>query len=93
MSSPVVDRSLSRASLTLTIKVDGAPAVHFTYDHTRPFEQASVTVLDQITSAPWSFEVVVLQASAFLFNYWIDRDKWPAELRAPCAGRTKGGET
>ncbi|HKC73063.1 MAG TPA: hypothetical protein VKF37_02545 [Chloroflexota bacterium] len=88
MSPSFIDRALPSASLMLTVKLDGAPAVHLVYDHTRPFQETAVTVLDQSRSGPaWSFEDVVWQALAFLFDYWLDRRKWPAELRSPCAGR------
>src|SRR5437016_6259697 len=52
MSTSFVDRALPSASLMLTVKVEGAPAVHLVYDHTRPFQETTVTVLDQATSAP-----------------------------------------
>jgi hypothetical protein len=41
---------------------------------------------------PLDFEDVVLQASLFLTSYMYERDAWPAELRAPGAGRTKTAE-
>ena len=93
MNPSFVDRALPCASLTLTVKVDGAPAVHFTYDHSRPFEETAVTVLDQNTREPWSFREVVWQALVFLLNYWASRSRWPAEMRSPDAGRRKSDET
>jgi hypothetical protein len=36
----------------LTVKVDGLPAVHFTYDRARACVETAVTVLDQAPSAP-----------------------------------------
>jgi hypothetical protein len=92
MNAPLVDRSLPSASLTLTVKVQGMPAVHFTYDHTRATEETAVTVLDQNMTTPWSFREVVWQALVFLLNYWAARHKWPAELRAPGAGRSKADQ-
>lgn len=90
MSPSFVDRSLPSASLMLTVKVEGMPAVHLVYDHTRPFAQAAVTVLDQAGSGPaWNYEDVVWQGLVFLLNYWHERRNWPAELRTPCAGRQK----
>ena len=92
MSPSFVDRALPSASLMLTIKVDGLPGVHLVYDHTRPFEESTVTVLDQTTSAPWNFEEVIFQALDFLLAYWGKQHKWPAELRSPCAGRPRAAE-
>lgn len=88
MTASFVDRALPSASLLLTIKVEGEPAVHFAYDRDRAFEDTAVTVLDQGRSGPaWSFEDVVWQALVFLLNYWHARSRWPAELRSPSAGR------
>src|SRR5438067_2347932 len=67
MTTSVVARALQSASLTLTVRVEGMPAVHFTYDHTRPFKETAVTIVDQSASGPaWSFEEVVWQALSFL---------------------------
>jgi hypothetical protein len=93
MSTSFIDRALPSASLTLTVKVEGMPAVHFTYDHSRAVEETAVTVLDQNTSGPWSFRETVWQALVFLLNYWASRSRWPAELRSPCAGRRKTDES
>ena len=80
-------------ALTLTLKTAGAPAVHLTYDPERPIQESSVTVLDQgRVTGPWSFEDVVKGAVAFLFLYMCEECRWPAELRAPCAGRRKADE-
>jgi hypothetical protein len=87
--------SIPRASLTLTIKLEGQPAVHFTYDRSRRFAQSTVTILDQaghLNAAPLDLEDVVWQAGLFLMNYLTERGQWPAELRAPGAGRTKAGQ-
>jgi hypothetical protein len=72
----------------LTIKVAGQPAVHLAYDRARRFEETAVTILDQAgAAAPLDFYDVVWQALLFLMNYFSERDQWPAELRAPSAGR------
>ena len=81
-------------ALTLTIKTAGIPAVHLTYDPERPIAESAVTVLDQRRASPdgWSFEDVVKDALVFLLLSVKDQDLWPAELRAPCAGRAKTDE-
>jgi hypothetical protein len=80
-------------AVTLTIKTPGAPAVHLTYDPERPYHEAGVTVLDQSGGwGTWSFNDVVKNGFVFLLRYIRDQCKWPAELRAPCAGRTKADQ-
>jgi hypothetical protein len=80
-------------ALALTIKTEAASAVHLTYDPDRPIEQSAVTVLDQgSVRGSWSFEDVVKDGFVFLLLYVRAQRRWPAELRAPCAGRTKTDE-
>ena len=81
-------------ALTLTIKTAGIPAVHLTYDSERPIAESAVTVLDQRRASPdgWSCEDVIKDALVFLLLSVRDQDLWPAELRAPCAGRVKTAE-
>jgi hypothetical protein len=79
--------------ITLTIKTAYAPAVHVTYEPKRPIAHSAVTILDQAgATRGWSFEDVVKDAYAFLVLYIVDPAKWPAELRAPCAGRAQADE-
>jgi hypothetical protein len=80
-------------ALTLTIKTAEAPAVHLAYDPERPIEQSAATVLVQgSVREPWSFEDAVKDGFVFLLLYIRDQRRWPAELRSPCAGRTKADE-
>jgi hypothetical protein len=85
--------AIPHQSLMLTIKLEGAPAAHLAYDRARRFAETAVTILDQTgTAAPLDFEDVVVQALLFVVNYWHERHEWPAELRAPGAGRRKTHE-
>jgi hypothetical protein len=83
---------MPQQSMMLTVKLEGAPAVHLAYDHGRPFEETAVTVLGHGASRPLDFQEVVWQALVFVLNYFAARHKWPAELRAPGAGRSKTDE-
>jgi hypothetical protein len=74
----------------LTIKLEGMPAIHLVYDRSHPFTETAVTILDQAGAAePLDFADVLRQATLFLIGYWSEYDNWPAELRAPGAGRTR----
>jgi hypothetical protein len=90
MTTSFVERALPSAPLMLTVKLDGAPAVHLVYADTgRVIEDTSVTILDQGThTTRWSFDDVMWVALMFLTTYYAERKRWPAELRAPGAGRT-----
>jgi hypothetical protein len=80
-------------ALTLTLKVEEAPAAHLTYDPGCPIAETAVTVLDQADGGPaWSFSRLVATDLVFLLLYMGEHRPWPAELRAPCAGRTTADE-
>jgi hypothetical protein len=87
------DLPVPRHSLMLTIKLEGMPAIHLAYDRARRCAEAAVTIMDQAGVAePWDFADVLRQATWFLINYWVEEELWPAELRSPSAGRTKGDQ-
>jgi hypothetical protein len=83
----------SSSAIALTIKWGSFPAVHLVCENGQPVEDSAVTVLDQGThGAAWSFDDVIWVGLMFLVSYYGARDRWPAELRAPCAGRAQGAE-
>ena len=89
-SRPLHDVPTPLPALTLTLKVEGAPAVHLTYDPECPIEQTAVTMLDQGTDGPaWNFGKVVATGLVFLLLYVRDHNKWPAELRSTDAGEQR----
>ena len=70
--------------ITLVLHVEGAPAIHLTFDASEPFvaAKAKLAIHDQVPVVDAdSFAQAVEIAAGALLSYWMQRSAWPPEVR------------